>query len=79
MAGDILRQLEGLEDYRQRGAVTRYLMEAVAFEADQWYYLAYEKYMGALKGDPDNLLLKRMYATFLYRQGLKSLAIKTLD
>lgn len=74
-----LDRVAELEDYRSGGPVTRLLMEAIALEADKWYYLAYEKYREGLKEHPDNLLLRRSYATFLYRQGLKPLAIKALE
>ncbi|AEE49939.1 hypothetical protein [Haliscomenobacter hydrossis] len=70
----VVQKAETAESYAKNSASVQGLMRAVALEQGEWYQDAALTYFQLQTADPNNLLIKLMYAAFWMRNGPKPLA-----
>ncbi len=74
----IIRKAEKVSDYKKAGNFEKKWMEAVVMEQEDFIYDAYCRYNDLRTQEPDNLLVKKLFATFLVRQNLTQEAIEQI-
>ena len=73
------QRLSRIKDYEESTPVKKEWMEAVALEEKGFYYQAYKSYQKLHTTNPDNLLIKKLYAAFLTRRGFITEAKEVLE
>jgi hypothetical protein len=61
---------QNFEEYKSSDPLDRQWMEAIIMENETLFYDAYRRYTELQEAYPDNLLIKKLFAAFLTRQGM---------
>lgn len=73
------KRLNKVLEYKQSEKLKKKWMEAIAMEEQGYYYQAYKQYQKLHKENPDNLIIKKLYAAFLTRRGFLTEAKEVLE
>ena len=68
-----------INEYKKADDFDKKWMEAIVMEQEDFVYDAYDRYSNLLLQNPDNLLIKKLFAAFLTRQGLTQEGEKLLE
>jgi len=69
-AKEVQTEISKEETYQKADPIVQQLMLAYSLEEERCFYAANNTYLHALALDPDNVLLRKMYATFLARMDM---------
>ncbi len=67
-----------IEEYADADAFEKKWMEAIVMEQEGFIYDAYNRYNDLRLQSPENLLVKKLFASFLVRQGLTQQALEEI-
>ncbi len=74
----IIQKAEKISDYKEADDLEKQWMEAIIMEQENFVYDAYNRYIALRSQHPENLLIKKLFAAFLVRQGLTREAIEEI-
>ncbi len=74
----IVQKAEKISDYKKADDFEKKWMQAIVMEQENFIYDAYNRYLSLRSQHPENLLIKKLFAAFLVRQGLTLEAVEQL-
>ncbi len=75
----VSKKISRIEGYAEADEKTQQWMEAIILEQEHFYYDAFIIYENLYKKNPDDLLIKKLFSTFLIRQNLPDESQKILE